>query len=185
VVLLRREHRACADPHARGAVAAVDLRGAPMLAIAIPGFRQLVIDHLVLDFNGTLAIDGILIPGVREVLGALAQQIEIHVVTADTLGSARSELSGLPVKLSIIPLESQAEAKLAYVQRLGVDHVCAIGNGRNDCRMLAAAAIGVALVQREGGAGEALANATVVTTDILDALDLLRRPARLIATLRS
>jgi len=156
-----------------------------MLAIAIPGFRQLELKHLVLDYNGTLAIDGILIPGVREVLGALAQQIEIHVVTADTFGCARSELSGLPVKLSIIPLESQAEAKLAYVQKLGVDHVCAIGNGRNDRSMLAAAAVGVALVQQEGGAGEALANATVVTTDILDALDLLRRPARLIATLRS
>ena len=156
-----------------------------MIAIVIPGFRQLELKHLVLDYNGTLAIDGVLIPGVGEVLGALAQQVEIHVVTADTLGSARSELSGLPVKLSIIPPEAQAEAKLAYVQKLGVDHVCAIGNGRNDRNVLAAAAVGVALVQREGGAGEALASASVVTTDILDALDLLRRPARLIATLRS
>jgi P-type E1-E2 ATPase len=185
VLPFRREHWACADPLARRTASAVNLRGAAMLAIAIPGFRQLELQHLVLDYNGTLAIDGILIPGVREVLGALAQQIEIHVVTADTFGCARSELSGLPVKLSILPLESQAEAKLAYVQKLGVDHVCAIGNGRNDHRMLAAAAVGIALVQREGGAGEALANATVVSTDILDALDLLRRPARLIATLRS
>jgi len=162
-----------------------NLREAPMLAIAIPGFRQLELGHLVLDYNGTLAIDGKLIPGVREALGALAQQLEIHVVTADTHGSAGSELSGLPVKLTIIALESQAEAKLAYVRQLGAEHVCAIGNGRNDRKMLAAAAVGVALVQREGGAGEAVASASVVTTDILDALDLLRRPSRLIATLRS
>ena len=51
----------------------------------------------------------------------------------------------MPVKITIIPLESQAEAKLAYVQKLGAEHVCAIGNGRNDRKMLAAAAVGVAL----------------------------------------
>jgi P-type E1-E2 ATPase len=156
-----------------------------MLAIAIPGFHDLEIEHLVMDYNGTLAIDGRLIPGVRDVLDALASQVEIHVVTADTFGFAASELSGLPVKMTVIPLEGQAEAKLAYVQKLGAQRVCAIGNGRNDRKMLAAAAVGVALVQREGGAGEALAAAAVVTGDVLDALDLLRHPARLIATLRS
>jgi len=170
---------------ARRAGAWVDLLGAPMLAIAIPGFRQLELEHLVLDYNGTLAIDGSLIPGVREALGALADKVEIHVVTADTFGCAQRELSGVPAKLSIIPFESQAEAKLAYVQKLGAEHVCAIGNGRNDRKMLAAAAVGVALLQREGVAGEALACAAVVATDVLDALDLLRLPARLIATLRS
>jgi len=156
-----------------------------MLAIAIPGFRDLQVEHLVLDYNGTLAIDGRLIPGVREALGALADQVEIHVVTADTFGCAASELSGLPAKMTIIPLEAQAEAKLAYVQEIGAKRVCAIGNGRNDRKMLAAAAVSIALIQREGGAGEALAAAAVVAVDILDALDLLRHPARLIATLRS
>src|SRR4029077_11073000 len=116
---------------------------------------------------------------------ALAPKIEIHVVTADTFGGAERELAGLPVKLTVIPRESQAEAKLAHVQRLGVERVFAIGNGRNDRRMLAAVAVGVALLQREGGAGEALAAADVVAVDIIDALDLLRHPARLIATLRS
>jgi soluble P-type ATPase len=156
-----------------------------MLAVAIPGFCDLKLEHLVLDYNGTLAIDGRLLPGVREALGALAAQVAIHVVTADTYGSAASELSGLPVKMTIIPFEAQAEAKLAYVRGLGVEHVCAIGNGRNDRMMLAVAAVGIALVQREGAAGETLAAAAVVALDILDALDLLRRPARLIATLRS
>jgi soluble P-type ATPase len=43
----------------------------------------------------------------------------------------------------------------------------------------------VALVQCEGGAAEAVAAADVVATSILDALDLLRQPKRLIATLRT
>lgn len=156
-----------------------------MLTVVIPGFRDLELEHLVLDYNGTLAIDGKLISGVREALAALANQVEIHVVTADTFGCAASELSGLPVKITIIPLLAQADAKLAYVQELGAQAVCAVGNGRNDRKMLAAAAVGVALIQQEGGAGEAVAAAAVVAIDILDALDLLRHPTRLIATLRS
>lgn len=156
-----------------------------MLALAIPGFGDLRLQHLVLDYNGTLAIDGKLIPGVRERLVALAAQIEIHVVTADTYGSAAGQLAGAPVRITIIPFESQAEAKLAYVKELGTDRVCAVGNGRNDRRMLAAVAVGVAVVQQEAAAGEACTAAAVVATSILDALDLLRQPKRLIATLRS
>ena len=156
-----------------------------MLAVAIPDLGDLELRHLVLDYNGTLAVDGRLIAGVREALTALSSQVEIHVVTADTFGGAGSELAGLPLKITIIPAEAQADAKLAYVQELGAEHVCAIGNGRNDRKMLAVAAVGIAVAQREGGSAEALAAAAVVTIDILDALDLLRNPTRLIATLRS
>ena len=48
-----------------------------------------------------------------------------------------------------------------------------------------AVALGIALVQREGGAAEAIASADAVVPDILDAFELLRNPKRLVATLRS
>jgi soluble P-type ATPase len=51
--------------------------------------------------------------------------------------------------------------------------------------MLAAATVGVAVMQAEGAAAETLAAADIVVATIGDALDLLLRPARLIATLRS
>jgi P-type E1-E2 ATPase len=153
--------------------------------INIPGFRNLQLVHLVSDHNGTLAVDGKPLPGVSEALEALSSDIQIHVVTADTFGLAADELAGLPAKLTIIPAESQAEAKLEFISRLGADAVFAIGNGRNDRKMLNAAAIGIALVQKEGGAAETIAGADVVSSSILDALDLLRNPKRLIATLRS
>ena len=35
-----------------------------MLTISIPGGATLDIEHLVLDYNGTLAVDGVLLPGV-------------------------------------------------------------------------------------------------------------------------
>ena len=77
-----------------------------------------------------------------------------------------------------------SEAKRAYVARLGADRVVAIGNGRNDRMMLAAASLGIAVVQGEGAAAETLASADVVAPGIVDALDLLLFPKRLVATLR-
>jgi soluble P-type ATPase len=53
-----------------------------------------------------------------------------------------------------------------------------------DREMLAAAALGIAVVQAEGTAPETLAIADVVVPTAIHALELLRRPQRLVATLR-
>jgi soluble P-type ATPase len=156
-----------------------------MIRISIPGFRDLQLVRSVLDYNGTLAVDGKLLPGVGEALTALSSELEVHVITADTFGFAASQLGALPVKLTIIPVESQAEAKLQFVSRLGADSVVAIGNGRNDRMMLKAAALGIAVTQMEGASPETLTCADVASSTILEALDLLQNPKRLIATLRS
>jgi soluble P-type ATPase len=156
-----------------------------VIAIDIPGFGKLELAHLVADYNGTLAVDGVLLPGVAERLTGLALHVDVHVVTADTFGMAASQLAGLPVDVVILSAEDQATAKLEVLSRLGANTVVAIGNGRNDHKMLRAAALGIALVQREGGAAETLAAADVVSTSILDALDLLLLPRRMVATLRS
>jgi P-type E1-E2 ATPase len=156
-----------------------------MISIDIPGFRHLELAHLVLDYNGTLAVDGKLLPGVAEALSKLAPDIRIHVITADTFGLAKEQLAGLPVSITIAPTEAQSEAKHQLVCELGADRVAAIGNGRNDRKMLDAAVLGIAVIQREGGAAETIANADIVSLDVLDALELLRNPRRLVATLRS
>ena len=156
-----------------------------MYEIDIPGFRRLELDHLVLDFNGTLAVDGRCLPGVAEALHSLSSRLRIHVLTADTFGRAAEELAGLPIELSKIPATAQAEAKLAFVERLDPRYVVAIGNGRNDRRMLGRAALSIAVMQAEGIAADAVGAADIVVSSVLDALQLLRQPLRLIATLRS
>jgi soluble P-type ATPase len=156
-----------------------------MLEIIIPGYKTLSIHHLVMDYNGTLAVDGVLLDGVLPRLLILSEHVCLHVVTADTFGIARSQLASLPCELVILPGESQAQAKLDYIRRLGEDQVAAIGNGRNDQRMLQAAALGIAVIQGEGAARETCLAADVLAPDILIALDLLLNPKRLIATLRS
>lgn len=156
-----------------------------MYALDIPGFGHLELKHLVLDFNGTLAVDGHCLPGVAEALHSLSTTLHIHVLTADTFGRAAEELAGLPIELLKIPRTGQAEAKRAFVERLDPVHVVAIGNGRNDRAMLERAALGIAVIQAEGIAADAVGAADVIVTGILDALQLLRHPLRLTATLRA
>jgi len=156
-----------------------------MITVDISGFGVLRLEHLVLDYNGTLAVDGKLLPGSAEAIKSLAEVLRVHVVTADTFGRAAAQLSGLPLELVILSGEAQADQKLEYVKALDVNTVAAIGNGRNDRKMLHAAALGIALIQSEGGAAESIASADIVALSILDALDLLRNPKRLVATLRS
>lgn len=156
-----------------------------MIEVSIPGFGVLKLEHLVLDYNGTLACDGEMIPGVRESLEALADQLEVHVLTADTFGKARSRLEGVPSKLVVLPKDNQHVGKLEYVQGLGADRTAAIGNGRNDRLMLKESALGIAVIEDEGAATETLAAADVVCRGILSAFALLTNPSRLTATLRS
>jgi soluble P-type ATPase len=156
-----------------------------MLEIDIPGYRRLRLEHLVLDFNGTLARDGELLAGVRERLEALSRRLRVHILTADTFGKARSQLVGIPCDLSILPVDDQARRKLVYVQQLGLAVTVCVGNGRNDRLMLQEAGLAIAVIQGEGAAVQAAVVADVLSPDILTALDLLTHPLRLVATLRS
>ena len=155
-----------------------------MLEITIPGGERLCLDHLVADFNGTLACDGLLLPGTGEALCRLADKLLIHVVTADTFGKAKEALVGVPCELVILPSGDQDVAKLRHIEALGASRCVCIGNGRNDRRMLAASALGIVVIQGEGAAVETLLAAKVVVPDIDAALGLLLNPMLLLATLR-
>lgn len=166
----------------------------PGILLAPSGRDPLHLLHLVLDYNGTLAWRGRLLPGVSERLRALGQVLAVHVVTLDTFGSARAELAaeravgpaGNGVSLDVVDCGAgrEAEAKLALLQCLGPDRCCAVGNGANDSLMLEAAALSVCVMGREGCAVDALRRAQICVADIRDALDLLLYPESCVATLR-
>lgn len=156
-----------------------------MLDLTIPGFGRLEITNAVFDYNGTLAADGLLLEGVQERIWHLSSQLRMHVVTADTFGSAAMQLQRLPCALAILDAGNQAEGKRDFVQNLGADHVVAIGNGRNDRMMLDAARLGIAVCGAEGAAAESVQVSDIVVLHVVDALDLLLKPKRLLATLRA
>lgn len=156
-----------------------------MLIVNIPGYGPLTLKQLVLDYNGTLALDGQLREGVAELLLALSETLQLHVITADTFGSVARELGDLPLEL-IRPQDTAAlmgEEKRALVERLG-QQVVAIGNGANDAEMLKSARLGIAVLEAEGLAGPCLQAADLFCPSIHRALELLINPERLKATLR-
>lgn len=156
-----------------------------MIEIDIPGRGLVRLSHLVLDYNGTLAVDGAVIDGVAERIGRLSEYVEVHVVTADTFGKAAAGLAGIDCTVTVLEPGDQTEAKRRYVVDLGAGSVVAMGNGRNDREMLKVATLGVVTVLGEGAAVETLVAADLVCSCILDGLDLLLHPLRLKASLRA
>lgn len=155
-----------------------------MLEVRIPGRGVQTYRYLVLDFNGTLALDGALLPGVTDRLLALSRVLEIQVITADTFGSAADAMRDLPIGLTVLDAQARGEAKAAVVRKLGAYRTAAVGNGSNDVAMLKRAALGIAVNGPEGCAREALLAADILAPDVGTALDLLLQPERLVATLR-
>jgi soluble P-type ATPase len=156
-----------------------------MITFTIPGYKTLEIQHLVLDYNGTLAVDGQLMDGVRGCLEVLSRDLSVHVITADTFGKVATGMQGIPCKISVLPPGNQDLAKLEYVKKLGAENTASMGNGRNDRLMLKESALGIAVILGEGAASVTLASADVVCLGIVQALELLMNPLRLTATLRS
>lgn len=155
-----------------------------MITIDIPRRGRLEIAHLVLDLNGTLATDGLVPPQVADRVRALGAEVQVHVLTADTFGTAAT-LEGLGARIVRLDPGDQVEAKAAAVRTLGASRTVAIGNGMNDQGMLREAALGIVVVGREGAAVRALLAADLAVTSIEDGLDLLRFPKRLVASLRT
>ena len=152
--------------------------------MSVPGRGSYRIEHLVLDLNGTISLDGEIIGGVTERLERLRQQLDITVVTADTNRNAKALLAGLPVRIHTIRENQENEQKLAVVLEKGKENTVSIGNGCNDVSMLRESAIGICVVGKEGASAEALMASDVAVPTINDALDLLLKPHRLRATLR-
>jgi P-type E1-E2 ATPase len=149
--------------------------------VEIPGADELLLDHLVLDLNGTLADRGVLVVGVEERLLALTEMLEVRVLSADTFGTLQELARRIGLESAAV---SSGAEKLRVVEALGAERCAAVGNGRNDVEMLTAVRLGIAVLGPEGASAEALHAADVVCPTILAALDLLLDPRALAATLR-
>ena len=152
--------------------------------IEIKGFKNMNIDNLLLDYNGTIAKDGKLILGSKKILAELSKELNIYVITADTNQSVVEELIGLPLKIIIIDGINEAEEKLEALKKLGENKTAAVGNGNNDILILKESILGIGLINDEGISSAAVLNSDIVVKSLEDALSLFLKPKRLRATLR-
>jgi soluble P-type ATPase len=152
--------------------------------ITILNYGTLALKHVVLDYNGTVARDGILLEPVRRLLTQLTQHYTVHIITADTFGSVQREVEAFDVAVKILASDDHTEEKADFVRELGATHTVAMGNGNNDALMLRTAELSIAILGDEGCSMQTLQEADLVCKSIGDALELLLYPKRLIATLR-
>ncbi|KUJ95362.1 MAG: hypothetical protein XD41_1640 [Desulfonauticus sp. 38_4375] len=155
-----------------------------MLVLDIPGREKLVLEHLITDYNGTIALDGKVIPGVIDLFKILSKDLKIHIITADTHNNVSSQFKGLDFTIHIIDKKNQDLEKLKYIEKIGREKCVCFGNGANDCLMLEKSALGIAVLQKEGLCSSLLFTSKIVVSNILDGLELLLNPLRLVATLR-
>jgi len=152
--------------------------------IEIPYYKTLKLEHLVLDYNGTIAKDGKLKEEVKSLLPQLCKNYTVHVITADTFGSVKSQMEGFSVIVKVLQTDNHTAEKAAYIDTLHKDTCIALGNGNNDSQMLKNAILGIAIIGDEGCATTTLQQSDISCNCIEDALNLLLNEKRLIATLR-
>ncbi len=158
------------------------------IEVDLPCGKFYDLSHLVMDLNGTITIDGVLVDGVFERLKNISEILNIHIITADTnqtVENIKKEFSSIEeIKFHALDSGRGDVQKLQYVENLGREHTAAIGNGCNDALMLKEAALGICILGKEGASVEALLASNAVFNNICDALDIFLKPHRMIATLR-
>ena len=152
--------------------------------IDIPNYKKLEIAHIVFDYNGTIAKDGIVLPEIKALFAQLRETYSLYVITADTFGSVKEQVSKFGCETVILSSDDHTAEKAAFIQQLGADRCIALGNGNNDAKMLETAALGIAILGDEGCSKETMLNADILCKSVYEALELLIYPKRLIATLR-
>ena len=155
------------------------------MRVDIPGRDSFEIRSVVFDYNGTIAVDGAVIEGVKELIDELSSSFDFYVITADTYGTVKNELENTKCKVITIPKQSQDFAKQEFIKSLGSNSTLSVGNGRNDKLMLKESVLGIAILQDEGLCTQTLLSSDLLVKSIFDIFSFLKDKNRLIATLRN
>ena len=155
-----------------------------MISVPIPGWGELTLEYLMVDFNGTAALDGKLKKDAKEAIEKISRYIKVFIITADSYDSVESEMAASNVTFIKVNKNSSGEEKAKVVRELGPEKIVAIGNGSNDAAMLKEAALGIAVIGEEGCSTALIKEADLVVTDVMKAFGLILYPERILATLR-
>jgi soluble P-type ATPase len=152
--------------------------------IEIPHFKNLEIENILFDYNGTLATDGYLKTETEALLKQVCEKYNVYVITADTFGTVKDALDTFDLEVLVLSSSDHTAEKALFLSKLGAERTVALGNGNNDAAMLKEAVLSFAVMGEEGCAKETLLASDVVCRDIVSAMELLLHPKRMIATLR-
>ena len=154
-----------------------------MILIQKPGQEPLVIEFILIDFEGTLASDRRVHPKARDKLNLLSKRSKIYILAKGEQEAIGEILKKVKAEVIYLTEGEASQRKLDLLRQLGATRTVAIGNGVDDAAMIEEAGLGICIIGKEGTSVEAMEKADVVFTDILHALDFLLKPLRHKATL--
>ena len=155
-----------------------------MIKLEIPNSDTLTLEYAVIDYNGTIAMDGVVDKGVADRLVELSKRLKIYVATLDTFGNVKEHMKGLPVEVKVVPKDTGGLGKKIFVNELGADKTVCISNGCNDIDMFEIARLSLIVLGNEGMSVKSFNAADVAFKSSTDALEFLLSDKRMIATLR-
>ena len=154
-----------------------------MIHIQRPGQEPLEIDFILIGFEGALASDRRVHPKAKDKINLLSRRSKIYILTKEEKERMEEVLRKVNAEIIYLTEGESSQKKSDLVRQLGATRAVTVGNGVDDVPMMKEGAFGLCVIGKEGASSEAVKNADVVFTDILDALDFLLKPLRQKATL--
>ncbi len=146
------------------------------------GVGEIILENIILDLNGTLAVNGELVSGVPEKISILKNLgFKIFLFTGDQRGNASllAESLGIEVKKAL-----SSDQKEMLTRELDIERTVAIGNARIDIGTFKPCKLRIATLQSEGIHSEILKHIDIIVPSIIDAFNLLIDPNIFNATMR-
>jgi len=148
----------------------------------IPNVGELELKTIILDLNGTTAVSGSIVSGVKERLEKLKDLgFKIVLFTGNTHNNADEIAKDLGIEWEYAKTGDEKKEKALLLEP---ETCVSIGNGLIDLELMKVVKLRIVTLQAEGVHVQTLINSDIVIPSILDALDLLIIPETLIATLR-
>lgn len=156
-----------------------------MLIYDIPGRGNIEIENVIFDYNGTIAVNGEILEGVKSLLLELKKYVNIYILTADTYGTVEKECNGIDVKVLTFPQKNAGKSKRDIVEKIGGEKTLCVGNGFNDILMFKEAILSIIVIEGEGASGKLFIHADIVARSILEVIEIILNKNKMKATLRN
>jgi soluble P-type ATPase len=154
-----------------------------MIPIQRPGQDPIEIEFILIDFEGTLALDRRVHPKAKDKINLLSKRTRIYIMVKAEKEMVEEKLKKVKAEILYTAEGETSKRKLQLLHQLGAAKTVAIGNGMDDAPILEEAALGICVMGKEGTSSEAFIKSDVVVSNILDALDFLLKPLHQKATL--
>jgi len=82
-----------------------------MIEMNIPGQGIFQLEYLVCDVNGTLAMDGVLLPGISTAINKIQDRLKVFLITANTHAKQSNINFELGIEAKIIQKGNESQQK--------------------------------------------------------------------------